>query len=321
MATKALSDRRKLTFDKVSFMAVFLGVPLLIFIVFMLVPYVQSLYYSMTDWGGFSADMDFVGFANFAKLTQDATFLKALRNSAILGATVPTITIVLAFAISYAVTLGGPSIGKPQPLAGSGFYRVITFFPYCVPGIVIGLIWSAIYDPRTGLLNGILTSLGISSAKDFAWLGQQSTAMPASIVVVVWAFVGFYTILFVAAIKGIPGETLEAARIDGAGRLKTAWSVVLPQMTSNIQTAYIYLGLTAMDSFTFLMALNPTGGPDYATLTLSQLLYVTAFKKGQFGYATSIGITFAIMTLIYALIIFLIFWALRREPRGNRSAK
>ena len=98
----------------------------------------------------------------------------------------------------------------------------MSFFPYTVPAIVIGLIWAQVYDPSAGILNAFLTKVGLSGFENFAWLGDPRTAMPASMFVIIWSFVGFYMVLFVAAIKGIPAEIYEAARIDGAGRFRTA---------------------------------------------------------------------------------------------------
>ncbi len=298
---------QKLTFDKVSFMVVFLGLPLVFFTIFVLVPYIQSFYYSLTNWRGFSDQMDFVGLSNFTAIFSDDVFLKSLRNSALLGAVLPTIILVIAFAIAFVVTSGGPAIGRVTGLKGSGLYRVISFFPYTVPAIVISLIWVQVFDPSRGLLNGFLTSLGLNQFESFAWLGNESTAMPASMFTIAWGLIGFYTVLFVAAIKGIPAETYEAARIDGAGRFRTAVSVALPQILSNVRTAYIYLGLMVIDSFGYMMVLNPLGGPNYATLTITQELYMTAFTDGQFGLATAMGIMLAAVTLVYALIIFVIF--------------
>jgi N-acetylglucosamine transport system permease protein len=128
--------------------------------------------------------------------------------------------------------------------------------------------------------------------------------MPASMFVIIWSFVGFYTVLFVAAIKGIPAEIYEAARIDGAGRFRIAVSITLPLVRDTVQTAYIYLGITALDAFVYMQALNPNGGPANTTLTMSQDLYNTAFRKGQFGYATAMGVVLAIVTLLFAVIIF-----------------
>ncbi len=292
------------SWDRLSFMAVFLGLPLAIFIIFVIYPFAQALWFSMTDWSGFSPTYNFVGLDNFKKLFQDATFMKSLVNNVQLAIVVPLVTIVVALAIATVVTVGGPLRGSIRGIRGSGFYRIVSFFPYTVPAIVIGLIWAQVYDPSAGLLNATLTKIGLSGFENFAWLGEPSTAMPASMFVIIWSFIGFYTVLFVAAIKGIPAEIFEAARMDGAGRFRTAISVTLPLVRDNVQTAYIYLGITALDAFVYMQALNPNGGPDNTTRTMSQELFNTAFRKGQFGYATAMGVVLAVVTLLFAAIVF-----------------
>src|SRR4029079_15097063 len=114
----------------------------------------------------------------------------------------------------------------------------------------------------------------------------------------------FYTVLFVAAIKGVPAEIYEAARMDGAGRFRTAVTITLPLIRDTVQTAYIYLGITVLDAFVYMQALNPGGGPNNTTLTMSQDLFNTAFRKGQFGYATAMGVVLAVVTLLFAVIVF-----------------
>jgi N-acetylglucosamine transport system permease protein len=313
----ASTSRRKLSFDKVSFMVVFLGLPLVIFIIFVIVPFVQALYYSMTQWGGFSPEKKFTGLDNYRKLLSDDTFLIALRNNIELGIVVPVVTIILALTIASIVTVGGPSHGPVSGIKGSSLYRVVSFFPYCIPAIVIGLIWAQVYDPSAGILNAFLTGLGLSQFQNFAWLGEVSTAMPASMFVIIWGFVGFYAVLFVASIKGIPAETYEAARLDGAGRFRTSISVTIPLIRDTVQTAVIYIGIAALDAFVYMQALNPFGGPNNSTLTMSQDLYNTAFRKGQFGYATAMGVTLAIVTLLFAALVFLI----NRLTGGGRPSE
>ena len=291
---------------RLSFMAVFLGLPLAIYLIFVIYPFGQALYYSTTDWSGFTPTYNFVGLDNFTKLFHDDIFMHSLRNNVELSIVVPFVTIVLALAIAVVVTVGGPTKGGIRGIGGSGFYRVVSFFPYAVPAIVIGLIWAQVYDPSAGILNASLTKVGFSGFENFAWLGDPRTAMPASMFVIIWSFVGFYTVLFVAAIKGIPAEFYEAARIDGAGRFRTAISITLPLVRDTVQTAYIYLGILALDAFVYMQALNPNGGPNNTTLTMSQELFNTAFRKGQFGYATAMGVVLAVVTLLFAVIVFAI---------------
>ncbi len=296
--------RRNLTFDRISFFLVFLIVPVAGYIAFVVSPFAQAAYFSLTNWSGFTPDMKFIGLANYTKLFQDATFVKAMGNSVMLAVILPILTLTIALAFASLLTVGGTSHGNIRGLRHSSIYRVVSFFPYVIPAIVIGLIWSQIYDPSAGILNGVLTASGLDQFASFAWLGDVRTARIAVMFVVVWGLVGFYMVLFIAAIKGVPGEIYEAARIDGAGRFRTAVSITVPLIRDNVQTAFIYMGILALDAFVYMAALEPGGGPSNTTLVMSQQLFTTAFAKGQFGYACAMGVVLAVVTLAYAGLIF-----------------
>ncbi|MEU0093705.1 sugar ABC transporter permease [Kribbella sp. NPDC006257] len=302
----AVRRRRPLTFDRVSFMVVFLGLPLAVFVIFVVSPFVQALWYSMTDWSGFSSKMNFVGFDNYVKLFHDDIFLKAVRNNVELAIFVPIVTIVLSLTLATLVTIGGSGTGTVRGLRNSGFYRIVSFFPYVIPAIVIGLIWAQVFTPSSGVLDALLAKVGLHGFENYAWLGDARTAMPVSMFVMIWGFVGFYMVLFIAAIRGIDPEVFEAARIDGAGRFRTAVFLTLPLIRDNVQTAYIYLGIAALDAFVYMQALNPGGGPQNSTLVMPQQLFTTAFAKGQFGYSTAMGVILAAVTMLFALLVFTI---------------
>jgi len=292
------------TFDRISFLVVFLGVPLAIYLVLVVSPFVQAVYYSMTDWTGFSPTQNFVGLANFEKVFTDDIFLKSMRNNIVLAILLPIVTITLSFALASLLTVGGTMKGQTRGLKGSGFYRTVSFFPYVIPAIVIAIMWQQIYDPSNGLLNGILVALGFDMFESFPWLGDERTAMAATIFVIVWSMVGFYMVLFVAAIKDIPAEIFEAARIDGAGRFRIATTITMPLIRDNVQTAWIYLGILALDAFVYMAGLNPGGGPNNSTLVMAQQLFTTAFTKGQFGLACAMGVVLAAVTLLFAALVF-----------------
>ena len=260
--------------------------------------------YSFTNWGGFSREMDFVGMDNYVRLTKDPLFLTALGNNVMLAILLPLIIVVLSLVLATMITVAGRSVGEVKGLKGAGFYRVISFFPYAIPAIVVGIMWGQIFDPSAGLVNGVLTGLGFEGFQSFPWLGDIKTAMPVTIFIVVWGFIGFYMILFIAAIKGIPSEIYEAARIDGAGRFRTAWTITLPLIRENVQTAYIYLGIMAIDAYVYMQALNPFGGPENSTLVMSQYLMTTAFDKQMFGVACAMGVVMGLLTAVFAAIVF-----------------
>lgn len=300
---------RRLTFDYVSFMFCFLVVPVALFVVFVIWPFGQAVYFALTDWTGFQAAKNFVGFDNFRSLWNDKTFREAVKNNLLMALVLPIVTIAIALAFATMITIGGGGQGRVRGIRGSSFYRVVSFFPYVVPAIVIGLIWRNIYDPSSGLLNGVLTKAGLGGFESFAWLGNGRTARWAVMFVIVWGFVGFYMVLFVAAIKGVPAEIYEAARIDGAGRFRTTFSITIPMIRDAVQTAYIYLGIMALDAFVYVVALTPTGGPKNSTLVMSQNLYRTAFGgTNKFGLACAMGVVLAVVTLVFAAIVFTVNW-------------
>jgi N-acetylglucosamine transport system permease protein len=109
-----------------------------------------------------------------------------------------------------------------------------------------------------------------------------------------------------------------AARLDGAGRIRTIWSVTLPLIRDNVQTAWIYLGIAALDAFVWMQALNPFGGPNNSTLVMPQELFNTAFGKGQFGYATAMGVVLALVTLLFAAAVFIGFRLAGGRDSGGR---
>lgn len=305
----AVRRRRRvdLSLDNVSFYLVFLGLPLAVYLIFVISPFAQAFYYSLTNWSGFSPDMQFIGLKNYQRLFTDEIFLKAMSNNIFLAIVLPLVTLLLALLMATLVTVGGSSVGEVRGLRGSAIYRVITFFPYVIPAVATGLVWGMIYDPSSGLLNGILTKvLHLESFASFAWLGNPRTAMGATIFVIVWAMVGFYMVLFVAAMKGVDYEIYEAARLDGAGRFRTAFSITLPIIRDNVQTAYIYLGILALDAFVYMQVLNSAGGPEYSTVVMSQRLFKSAFTDGQAGLASAMGVVLAVVTLLFAALVFLV---------------
>jgi N-acetylglucosamine transport system permease protein len=315
--TPPVRGRRRWTFDRISLFVVFLVLPFLGYLALVIYPFLQAAYYSLTSWSGFTSTQDFIGLGNYSRLLGDGTFLTAVGNSVTLLVVVPLVTLVLSFALACLVTFGGSSTGGVRGLRGSSFYRVVSFFPYIIPAIASGIIFSFVYDPSSGLLNGLLTSLGFDTAENYPWLGDARTAMVAVIAVIVWTFVGFYTVLFVAAIKGIPAELFEAARLDGAGRFRTAVSIAAPSMTGALRSAYIYLGIFALDAFVFLSALEPGGGPQNSTLVITQQIYTTAFRQGRFGLACAMGVLLAIITFVFVGLVFAVGRIAGREKKAE----
>ena len=290
-------------YGKYRFIASFLAIPLLLYVVFVVSPYVQAIYISMTDWRGFSAERNFVGLANYVELLGDGRFWRAMWHNALLLIIVPVLTLGIALFLATMTTLAGRrgAFGRGG-VSGSRFYQVVFVFPYVVPLVIAGVLFAFFYNPEAGLLNGLLRLVGFDWLTR-AWLGDTTFALPAVMAVLIWAFVGFYFVVFSAAMKALPSDVFEAAVLDGAGRVRTFRHVTLPMLTDSIKTSYIYLGIMMLDCFTLLQVMLPDGGPDGSTEVVAQYLYRAAFTDGRFGYASAIGVALCLVTLVLAIVV------------------
>ncbi|MER6512613.1 sugar ABC transporter permease [Nonomuraea sp. NPDC001636] len=276
------------------FVAGFLALPVVLYAVFVISPYVQAFQIALTDWRGVSANLNFVGLDNFRRMLGNDTFWQAVRNHAILLVTLPVATIALALVFAY---LLGDSAGTP----GARFYRVIFFLPQVLAVAVVGVLFKAVYRPdASGVLNGALAKLGVEPV---GWLTDQNLALWSIIAVMVWQAVGFYVVLFSAGMAAIPKDVFEAAALDGAGRLRTFFSITLPLVWDTVQVAWVYLGIAAFDGFALVNVLSvEQGGPDGATTVLATEIYKNAFSYSRFGYASAMGVALFFLTLTFAAL-------------------
>ncbi|MGH8940536.1 MAG: carbohydrate ABC transporter permease, partial [Actinomycetes bacterium] len=206
------------------FIAGFLVLPLALYGIFVISPFVQAFYYSMTNWTGVSPEFEFVGLRNFENLMNDSLFLRALRNNAVLLVGMPLAVILLALFFAFLLNVGGRGTGAGvRGMRGSGFYKLAFFMPQVLAVPVIAVIWAVILDPTpSGLVNSVARRLGFGGS---GWLADPDLALYCVLWVLVWGSVGFYLVLFNAAMSGIPKDIFEAAIIDGAGRLSTFFRI------------------------------------------------------------------------------------------------
>jgi N-acetylglucosamine transport system permease protein len=281
----------------------FLAPTLLLYAVFVAVPYLAGIAVSLTNWQGFSTEFAFIGLANYARLIGDSLWWTSLVHNLILLVVLPVCTLVLALAFASLLTQGGTS-SVFHRIRGAGFYRIAFFLPYMMPVTIIAVLWQFIYNPTFGLLNGLLRALQLG-ALTRTWLGDSHTALGAMAAVAVWGVVGFYMVLFVAGIQGIPRDMFEAAAIDGASRLQMFVRVTIPLLWNQIQVAIVYIGIFALDMFALVQIMSAgQGGPNNATEVMALYLVQTAFSYNQFGYASAMGVTLFVLSLVLALLTF-----------------
>ncbi|WP_200212497.1 carbohydrate ABC transporter permease [Micromonospora coerulea] len=278
----------------------FLLPPLVLYGVFVLSPYLQAFQISTTDWLGYSAQADPVGLANFQTLLHDGYVWNALKNNAILLAVVPVLTIALGLFFATMLTMGGRR-GRAgvSGVRGTAVYRLVYFFPQVLSVVIIALLWKEIYHPNSGLLNGALRAVGLPAP---TWLGDPRFAFWCVLAVMVWSNVGFYVVLFGAAMQAIPRDIYEAVMLDGASRTVMLRKITIPLLWDTIQVAWIYLAIAALDGF-ILVQLMTNGGPNFSSDVIGMRMYDTAFgSETKFGYASAIGVVMFFLTLSVAVL-------------------
>jgi len=298
---------------KYPFIVGFLIAPLAVYAVFVISPFIQAFHYSLTDWTGVSPEFSYVGLANFKALLDDSVFLEAIGNNAVLLLGVPLATIMLALFYAFLLNVGGRSAGAGvRGVWGTGFYKLAFFLPQMLSIPVIAVIWVAIFDPTpTGLANSVLETLGFERA---GWLADPDLALYCVMWVLVWFSVGFYLVLFNAAMSSIPRDIFEAALIDGAGRFATFTRVTIPLLWDTIQTAWVYLAIFALDVYALVAVMTAgPGGPANSTQVISLQIAENGFRFGKAGYASAMGVVLFFFTFAIALIILRTFRRSRVE--------
>jgi N-acetylglucosamine transport system permease protein len=298
---------------KYPFIIGFLIGPLALYAVFVISPFVQAFYYSLTDWSGVSPEFEYVGLQNFRTLMDDSLFLEALGNNAVILVGLPVLTILLALFYAYLLNVAGRSDrAGVSGVRGAGFYKLAFFLPQMLSVPVIAVIWVAILDPTsTGLANSVLDVVGLGGK---GWLSDPNMALWCVLWVLVWMSVGFYLVLFNAAMSSIPRDIFEAALMDGAGRFATFTRVTMPLLWDTIQTSWVYLAILALDVYALVAVMTPgPGGPDNATQVISLQIAQNGFQFGRAGYASAMGVVLFFFTLIIALVILRAFRRTRVE--------
>jgi N-acetylglucosamine transport system permease protein len=277
--------------DKYKLIVPFLAPSVLLYVVFVLYPYLQAMYISLTRWRGLSRNLTFIGLENFQRMFNDELFWNALRHNAAYLITLPLITISFALFLAFLLTQG---------IAGAKFYRVTFFFPQVMSVVAIGVLWSFVYHPTMGVLTSLLRLVGVANPP--VWLGNPDTALGAVGAVVVWQAVGFYMVLFIAGMESIPNTYYEAATIDGATRWHIFWSITLPLLWDTVRTALVFLAIGAIDMFAIVQTMTQ-GGPSRATDVLATYLYERAFLQSEFGYATAIAVSMFLLVLTLSTVL------------------
>ncbi|WP_442601483.1 carbohydrate ABC transporter permease [Paenibacillus sp. KN14-4R] len=275
------------------FMTIFLLPTFIFYCVFTVYPLLRGLYVSFFDWSGSSESMKFIGFDNYKEMASDPIILTGLLNDyfLVIGKVIGIVVLATLFAV--AVTR--------MRVQGASFFRVIFFIPNIISVAVIAVLWRAVYHPSLGFLNSFL-SLFTLKPVDTVWLGN-SHSIWSLLIPSIWAGIGFYMVLLIAAILSIPSDLYEASEIDGATGGKQFTKVTLPLIWEQVKTSILHITITTLNGSIVIVWIMTEGGPDNATQVMGSYLYQMGFRQSHMGYAAAIGVLILLASLITTAIL------------------
>lgn len=270
---------------------IFLYVAPALFLVLVLVyiPIMLTGYYGLMKWDGIG-EMEFIGLKNYKDLIQDHLFWDSVYHSFLL-ALFSALSLIGYLMIS--IILAGN-------IKGADLLRKIYLIPMLLASVVIAQLWMKIYHPSNGILNHILMKLGVVDPP--SWLADPRFTLFAIIIPVIWQYAGFYILIYYAALKNIPEEIVEAAKIDGATPFQIATRIKLPLIKSVIIVTIVLAVVGSLKYFDLIYIMTG-GGPNGASEVMASYMYNQAFKGFNFGYASAVGFFLLVICLVATYLI------------------
>ncbi len=267
---------------------------LALYLTFFILPTIQSVQYSVTDWDGYSPSFNYVGLDNFTRaITNDTLFVNSLTNN------LKFWLFVLIFQTFFALIL---AVYLMKQSRTSSMLRGLFFFPTILSSISVAYIWKFIYDPNFGLGNRILEAIGLGQFSS-SYLGDDKAAIFWVGVTQVWFHAGQMMTIFVAGLQSVPAELYEAAEVDGASRWKRFAHVTWPMIAPATSIVLAYTTIQTFKAFDVILGLG--GNPPKKSLDIMSTRIYTTFANGEFGYA-------AAQSLLFVIIIGIVVWLQKR---------
>lgn len=277
------------------FIVICLAPALTLFTIFMLYPTLSVFQMALYKWGGLSSKRTFVGLNNFKLLMKDEKFLRSFQNTIFIIVIVTIITMTLAILFA--------SILVREDIKGENFFRVIFYIPNILSVAVISAIFSAIYDPSQGLLNGLFKIFNLKNWENIQYLGNQRIVIYSITGAMVWQAIGYYMVIYMSSMSSIPIHLYEAAELDGAGKVRQFFDITLPLVWDTIRTSLTFFVISSINlSFLFVKVMT-TGGPDGASEVFLSYMYKQAYDNASYGYGMAIGVVVFLFSFILSGII------------------
>jgi raffinose/stachyose/melibiose transport system permease protein len=263
-----------------------------IFLVFVIYPIFQSIYYSLFNWKGFGPAVDFIALDNYRRILTDRVFMIALKNNLIIVGL--SLFLQLPLSLGLAVLVG-------RNLPGRAFFRTIFFMPYVFSEVIAAIMWLSLFnpDPERGFINALLILLPGGQAHP--WLADTNTVLMCIFIVLTWKYFGFHMLLYLTGLQNIPAELEEAAVIDGANRWQLLTHITIPLLSGTIRTSVYMSVLGSLQQF-ILVWIMTHGGPVNASEVMSTYMYRFGFVRFYLGYGSAVAIVMFLICLVFSLV-------------------
>ena len=288
---RTIHSSRKLIWRNRAIAYAFLLPNIVGFLLFTFIPVVMSLWLSLVSWNGFN-EKTFVGLENFRTIWSDETFRISLKNTLLYSIMFVPSSLILSLAVSVALNNG---------IRGVKVFRTLYFLTYIKATIACAAVWQLIFHPTMGPINNFLRALGMSEPP--SWLGSSKWALTSVTIVSVWKQMGYYIVIFLAGLQGVPRDLYEAADLDGANGWQKFINVTVPMLSPVIFFASIMAVINSFKIFDMVYSLTD-GGPGRATNVLVYAIYTEAFRKYRFGSASAMAYVLFAIIMIVTLIQF-----------------
>ncbi len=295
--------RRRLQADTRFTILLFLVPAFVLYAVLVVFPIFQSARYSLYRWDGLGPITKFIGLENYRDILHDPIFWKAFSNNLIV------VFVSLATQMPPAIFLAIILTGR---IRGKSLLRTVYFAPQIVSTVAAGYLFYYVYEPTFGLLNSVLRTMGLEGLTR-GWLGDPALALYAVLAVISWKYIGFYMVLFMAAIEGIPTELFEAARIDGCTSWQVVRKITLPLLSGTFKTACV-LSIVGSIKYFDLIWVMTSGGPANSTELIATYMYKKTFLAWEMGYGSAL----AFVLFIIAFVLSMTFTRLSARKREVR---
>lgn len=265
-----------------------------LFIIFFILPLIFTVKYSFYNWTNFSPEITFAGLDNYKKIFSDHTILGGIKNSLVYA----FFTVMLQNLISLPV-----AVVLNTKFRGRNIFRTIFFCPAVLSTLVVGYLWKYILSASDfGLVNQVLGYFGVDTVN---FLGNGDLALASIIFTQVWQWFGWSMVIYLGNLQSIDESLYEAASIDGATTIKKFWHITIPGLAPAIKINLVTGMISGLKVFDIILSMTG-GGPAHQTDTILSLMF-SKFSDGNYGYASSFGILFLIVTLLMSAVLLGLF--------------